>query len=385
MVFKYLLVGLIPLVSCTPNPKTRPRDNFKPLFRNYGASHVIDSVLDNLGSDDQEYCLFFDFDKTISKQYLTDIVRDKQIEKGLYGFGPDMVQDVFGFQNVPPSLDCFFPTVEFREKVAEIYDFFVKHQPELKFKPDTWSSEKQNELRKLIDDWGELVFKSITYEGDAHERCFYLLLTKDYRLLFGLKENIRNKLIADAFDVPGSSHLSPEHLIAKKQKQFAYPKMLEFINVLRQKNAKSFIISATHYEYLDPTLKALGIEDQFTGVRGSSATGDLWENVLAGNGYSMSAERKADAVTKIINDEQCCGLFAVGDSKYDYEMLQVIIEVQEKYGLVISHAPLQPPPKVMPEIKELEYFPFKYRTRVATQHVDGDDWVQGSLLPISEA
>ncbi|KAL0589674.1 hypothetical protein ABG067_002223 [Albugo candida] len=406
MVHKYLLVGLTPLVSLVPIS-----GNFVKEVEQFSAGEVILPVLDTLKDDGRKFCLFFDFDKTIIKKNLPDIVRDKQIEEGLFGFGPDMVQDVFGFQSVPTSRDCILENELFSNKVQEIYRFFLKHQRELnsphaklsheeqeklkglfkawdtlvfkviKYKGEEnnkrcsyllltkdYSHEEQEKLKGLFEAWDTLVFKVINYKGEENnKRCSYLLLTKNYRLLFGLEENIRNKLIADAFDVPGSSHLSPEHLIAMKQKQFAYPKMLEFIKVLREKNAKSFIITATHYAYLDPTLKALGIEDQFTGVYGTSPTNDLWNNVLTGNGHSMSGIGKANQVQEIKRVEKCTAIFAVGDSIYDYQMLEIVLK-EKGYGLVISTKQGEP------QKGQLEYIVKRY-PKVAIQRVNDEDWI----------
>lgn len=363
MVHKYLLVGLTPLVSLVPIS-----GNFVWEVEQFSAGKVILPVLDTLKDDGREFCLFFDFDKTIIKKNLPDIVRDKQIEEGLFGFGPDMVQDVFGFQSVPRSRNCILENELFPKKVQEIYRFFLEHQTILNSPHAKLSHEEQEKLKGLFEAWDTLVFKVINYKGEENnKRCSYLLLTKNYRLLFGLEENIRNKLIADAFDVPGSSHLSPEHLIAMKQKQFAYPKMLEFIKVLREKNAKSFIITATHYAYLDPTLKALGIEDQFTGVYGTSPTNDLWNNVLTGNGHSMSGIGKANQVKEITRVEKCTAIFAVGDSIYDYQMLEFVL-TEKGYGLVISTKQGEP------QEGQLEYIVKSY-PKVAIQRVNDEDWI----------
>lgn len=364
MVHKYLLVGLTPLVSIVPTS-----GNFVNELGHFDAGEVIRPVLDVLEDDGRNFCLFFDFDKTIIKKNLPDIVRDKQIKEGLFGFGLNDVKDVFGFQSVPTSLNCILENEHFSKKVQEIYDFFVTHHSKLNSPHAELSHEEQEELKGLIKAWDTLVFQVINYKGEENnKRCSYLLLTKDYRLLYGLSETIRNKLIADAFSLGEPEPVSKEGL-RERQRKFAYPKMLEFINVLRKKHAKTFIITATHYSYLDPALEALGIKQEFTGVYGTSPTDDEFTNVLQGYGRSMSAMGKADQVKIIEGAYECTALFAVGDSIYDYQMLDIVLK-KGGYGLVISTDG--------GDNRKLENIRTLYPNNVAIQLVNDKDWISRS-------
>ncbi|CCI39986.1 unnamed protein product [Albugo candida] len=360
MVPKCLLIGFFPLVFSGPT-----RQEYEESITGYGGDTLLLSVLKTLydnkakkgGREHVEYASMLDMDKTIIKKNLPETVLLKQIELGDFRFGSDDVKKLFGFEtirNTESRKNCFNQElmVQFDSKVGAIQSVFLEREERIKLGRNTQNTFVPKEIQKLtteIQHWSKMVQDFILYKNQEH--CSYTLLTKEYRLLHGFNKEARDELIKKAFE----GH--PE--------KFAYKQMLDLIHILKDVDVHTYIITATHLDYLNAALAALKLTGSIAGTYGTTPTNE--DGIFTGEGTCMSGKMKGEIVNDLISSHGFHTILSAGDSDFDSHMLEESIKGGVAYALLI-----QPSSKLS---KNLEVLNSKYPGQCAIQRVNAEEWL----------
>nr|CCA15716.1 AlNc14C14G1633 [Albugo laibachii Nc14] len=303
----------------------------------------------------KKYCAVFDFDGTVVSNALLTTVFEYQIQHGLYVLKAEDVPIVFGFSGaskvcIPKEslLDGIKAReekkktkesvkVSFDDVVMQIQKIFDKREKE------PLTEEDNERLEQLVFVWYAISNKEMAKQP----QCRYLKHTLQVRLLHQMNPGEREELMRSALQSTAPPRTDNYHYetsdgIAAVRvwgtKSAPYDQMVALINALKTKDVTSYIISATHKEYLLFAIKEYHIKINPGNLYGSRPDDESEENMLKGIGVANEHENKVKTVEDFVSSK-CRVIVAAGDTMNDAAMLRFVTGEGGQAFLLLSEKP----------------------------------------------